>query len=165
MRRQSIWIFHMSLSFTVKAWKEISISIFQKQQGLCDKGREEFLGYARQLIQQSELIEEKYSTKKQNSPSALQPALFICSKCFVDLVKIQHRRLRSYASWNKNLQLFWYPHLKSEIGILYLSDFNEKLYKIFSRIWSCIWRTVYCTAAFCSKKSPLQKRFVRELEA
>jgi len=115
-----------SLSFAVKELeKEIGISIFSRNnKGLfVTREGEEFLGYARQLIQQSELIEEKYcSTKKAKQHFSVTTQHYsFAVNAFVDLVKkyntddydLTLRETRTFEIIND------VRTLKSEIGILY----------------------------------------------
>ena len=156
-----------SLSFSIKELeKEIGISIFSRN----NKGMfvtsegEEFLGYARQLVQQSELIEEKYcSTKKakQRFSVATQHYSFAVN-AFVDLVKkyntddyeLTLRETRTYEIIND------VRTLKSEIGILYLSEFNEKVIQKYLTESDLVFEELYTAHPhiFVSNKNPLSKK-------
>jgi DNA-binding transcriptional LysR family regulator len=165
-----------SLSFAVKELeKEIGISIFSRNnKGLfVTREGEEFLGYARQLIQQSELIEEKYcSTKKAKQHFSVTTQHYsFAVNAFVDLVKkyntddydLTLRETRTFEIIND------VRTLKSEIGILYLSDFNEKVIQKYLAESDLVFEELYTAQPhiFVSKKNPLsqkEKVTVGELE-
>lgn len=156
-----------SLSFSIKELeKEIGISIFSRN----NKGMfvtsegEEFLGYARQLVQQSELIEEKYcSTKKAKQRFSVTTQHYsFAVNAFVDLVKkyntddyeLTLRETRTYEIVND------VRTLKSEIGILYLSDFNEKVIQKYLTESDLVFEELYTAHPhiFVSNKNPLSKK-------
>lgn len=165
-----------SLSFALKELeKEIGISIFSRNnKGLfVTREGEEFLGYARQLIQQSELIEEKYcSTKKAKQHFSVTTQHYsFAVNAFVDLVKkyntddydLTLRETRTFEIIND------VRTLKSEIGILYLSDFNEKVIQKYLAESDLVFEELYTAKPhiFVSKKNPLsqkEKVTVDELE-
>jgi len=165
-----------SLSFAVKELeKEIGISIFSRNnKGLfVTREGEEFLGYARQLIQQSELIEEKYcSTKKAKQHFSVTTQHYsFAVNAFVDLVKkyntddydLTLRETRTFEIIND------VRTLKSEIGILYFSDFNEKVIQKYLAESDLVFEELYTAQPhiFVSKKNPLsqkEKVTVGELE-
>lgn len=156
-----------SLSFSIKELeKEIGISIFSRN----NKGMfvtsegEEFLGYVRQLVQQSELIEEKYcSTKKARQRFSVTTQHYsFAVNAFVDLVKkyntddyeLTLRETRTYEIVND------VRTLKSEIGILYLSDFNEKVIQKYLTESDLVFEELYTAHPhiFVSNKNPLSKK-------
>ena len=95
-----------------------------------EEGRE-FLGYARQVVEQADLLKERYletkTVKKRFSISTQHYSFAV--DAFVDLVKKYRdseyeftlRETRTYEIIED------VKTLKSEIGILYLNDFNEKV--------------------------------------
>ncbi len=111
--------------------KELGITIFNRTNKgiILSKDGEVFLGYARQVLEQTALIEDKYmhqSGGKQEFGVSTQHYSFAVN-AFVDLIK-------EYAQdeYDFNLRetqtyeiLEDVAHMKSEIGILYLNDFNE----------------------------------------
>ena len=131
---KQLFITQPSLSTAVKELeKELGIEIFYRSPkgiSLSDDGIE-FLSYARQIIEQTELLERRYMGKK--------PSKKLCSistqhyafavNAFVELIlgldideyEFTLRETRTYEIIEdvKNLQ--------SEIGIIYFSDFNEKV--------------------------------------
>ena len=111
--------------------KEMGISIFNRtNKGVfVSKEGEVFLGYARQVLEQAALITEKYTHQsggKQEFCVSTQHYSFAVN-AFVDLIQV-------YGSDNYDFSLREtqtyeiiddVARLKSEIGILYLNEFNE----------------------------------------
>ncbi len=111
--------------------KELGIVIFNRtNKGIqISKDGEIFLGYARQVLDQTSLIEEKYlhhSGGKQEFCVSTQHYSFAVN-AFVDLIKgygqeeydFNIRETETYEIIED------VAHMRSEIGILYLNDFNE----------------------------------------
>ena len=97
---------------------------------------EEFIGYARMLLEQYELMESKYiakeKTKKKFSVS-MQHYTFAVS-AFVELVKQFGMDEYEFAVHETKTYdvIDDVKNFRSEIGILYVNDFNQKvLYKLF----------------------------------
>lgn len=115
--------------------KEIDFEIFKRSQTgiVLTPDGEEFIGYARQVVEQYDLLDAKYieksSTKKKFSVS-MQHYTFAVS-AFVEMVKhfgmdeyefaVHETRTHEVIEDVKNF--------RSEIGILYLNSFNEKVLK------------------------------------
>ena len=112
---------------------EIRIELFHRtNRGITvtPKG-EEFLGYARQVVEQSNLLEERYlageSGKQQFAVSTQHYAFAV--NAFVELIRkygmddyeFTLRETRTHEIIEDVSQL------KSEIGILYLNEFNQKV--------------------------------------
>lgn len=100
---------------------------------------EEFIGYARMLLEQYQLMESKYiakeKTKKKFSVS-MQHYTFAVS-AFVELVKQFGMDEYEFAVHETKTYdvIDDVKNFRSEIGILYVNDFNQKvLYKLF---WDC----------------------------
>lgn len=114
---------------------EMGIEIFDRtNKGIHISGEGEiFLGYARQVLEQAALIEEKYihsSGGKQEFCVSTQHYSFAVN-AFVDLIK-------EYGSQNYDFSLREtqtyeiiedVARMRSEIGILYLNTFNETVLK------------------------------------
>ncbi|WP_353852724.1 LysR family transcriptional regulator [Dehalobacter restrictus] len=131
---RQLFITQPSLSTAVKELEiELGIEIFYRTNkgiSLSVDGTE-FLSYARQIIEQTELMEQRYRGKK--------PAKQLCSvstqhyafavNAFVDLLltldvdeyEFTLRETRTYEIIED------VKNLRSEIGIIYFSDFNEKV--------------------------------------
>ena len=127
-----LYISQPALSSAVKELeKEMGIEIFTRSsQGIAlTVDGAEFLTYARQVLDQSELLEERYKNatpRKQLCQVSTQHYMFAV-EAFVELIKeadsseyeftIRETRTRDIINQVANMQ--------SEIGILYLSDFNK----------------------------------------
>jgi DNA-binding transcriptional LysR family regulator len=129
---KSLFMSQPSLSNALKELEsEIRITVFVRtNRGICiSADGAEFLGYARQVIQQSDLLEEKYLNalpSKQRFSVSTHHYLF-AANAFVDLIKefgadeyeftLRETKTHEVIDDVKNL--------RSEIGLIYLSNFNE----------------------------------------
>ena len=136
---KQLFVSQPSLSMAIKELEnDVHISIFERTtKGVVITAEgEEFLGYARQIINQVELLEDKYieagQIKKKFGVSAQHYSFAV--KAFVEMVKgfdmdkyeFAIREARTYDVIHDVVTG------KSEIGILYTNEFNEKvLNKIF----------------------------------
>lgn len=131
-----LFISQPSLSNAIKELEaELNISLFiRTNRGVsASTDGEEFLGYARQVMQQSELIEEKYLNAKkikQRFSVSTHHYLF-AANAFVDLIKefgqdeyeFTYRETRTYEVIDD------IKNMRSEVGLIYLSNFNESVIK------------------------------------
>ena len=131
---RNLFISQPSLSSTVKDLEEeIGVELFRRSNRgifVTPEG-EEFLGYARQVVEQYELMESKYISKKPSKKkfSVSTQHYTFAVDAFVELVKqfgmdeyeFAIHETKTY-SVIENVKNF-----KSEIGILYLDDFNSKI--------------------------------------
>lgn len=136
---KSLFITQPSLSNSIKELEaEIKITIFARSNKgiLITKDGAEFLGYARQVLQQKDLLEARYlneKTAKQKFSVSTQHYTF-AADAFVELVK--EFGAEEY-DFTINETKTWeivedVKNLYSEIGIVYLSNYNEAvLRKIF----------------------------------
>ncbi len=129
-----LFISQPSLSSAIKDLEEeIGVELFHRSNrgiSVTPEG-EEFLGYARQVVEQYELIEAKFVAKEQSKKkfSVSTQHYTFAVDAFVELVKqfgmdeyeFAIHETKTY-SVIENVKNF-----KSEIGILYLNDFNEKV--------------------------------------
>ncbi len=136
---KQLFVSQPSLSMAIRELEnDVHISIFERTtKGVVITAEgEEFLGYARQIINQVELLEDKYieagQIKKKFGVSAQHYSFAV--KAFVEMVKgfdmdkyeFAIREARTYDVIHDVITG------KSEIGILYTNEFNEKvLNKIF----------------------------------
>lgn len=136
---KKLFVSQPSLSMAIRELEnDVHISIFERTtKGVVITAEgEEFLGYARQIINQVELLEDKYieagQIKKKFGVSAQHYSFAV--KAFVEMVKgfdmdkyeFAIREARTYDVIHDVVTG------KSEIGILYTNEFNEKvLNKIF----------------------------------
>ncbi len=129
---KSLFISQPSLSNAILALEsEIKITIFVRNNrgvSITAEGNE-FLGYARQVVQQTELLEEKYLSgipSKQRFSVSTHHYLF-AANAFVDLIR--EFGAEEYEFTYRETKTFEViddvKNLKSEIGLIYLSRFNE----------------------------------------
>ena len=135
---KQLYISQPSLSNAVKEIEEeFGIEIFlrtSKGIALTSEGVE-FLSYARQVVEQVELMEQRYLNKK--------PSRKLCSistqhyafavQAFVELLKsLDENEYECTLRETRTHEIIEdVCHLRSEIGILYLSEFNRKvIYKL-----------------------------------
>ncbi|MDO5520772.1 MAG: LysR family transcriptional regulator [bacterium] len=155
-----LFISQPSLSGAIKELEEeINLTIFTRSnRGIKTTVEgEEFLGYARQIIGNYELLEDRFVNKasgKKKFAVSMQHYTFAV-QAFIQMVK--HFGMNEYEFAVRETKTYEIiqdvKHLKSELGILYLNDFNEKaLTKIFHenelefvelmncRIYAYIWK-------------------------
>lgn len=168
-----LFISQPSLSGTIRDLEEeIGMKIFSRSNRgitITPEG-EDFLGYARQILQQYQLMEEKFIEKKkpkQKFSVSMQHYTFAV-RAFIEMAKdfgmddfefAVHETKTHEVIENVRNQ-------KSEIGILYLNDFNrqvmEKIFQEnaveFTELFAC---GIY---VFLSKGNPLAKKELIEFE-
>ena len=131
---QSLFISQPSLTNAIKELeKELQITIFNRtNKGIyISKEGEEFLGYARQVLEQTNLLEERYlksTPVKRNFCVSTQHYSFAIN-AFVDFIQEYGRVEYDFSLRETATHEFIedVTRLKSEIGILYLNDFNETI--------------------------------------
>ncbi len=136
---QHLFISQPSLSAAIKDLeKEAGIELFMRTNRgivITPEG-EEFIGYARQVIEQYQLIEAKYIEKRnvkkrfsvsmQHYSFAVDAFIQMVKQFGMDEYEFAVHETRTYDVINDVRKL------KSEIGILYINDFNSKvMHKIF----------------------------------
>lgn len=138
---QQLYVSQPTLSTTIKdTEQELGISIFNRTNRgitLTNEGTE-FIGYARQILQQFDLFEARYS----NSNSAAKGRLCVssqhyafCVHAFVDLAEECDEEEYNFSLRETRTAevIDDVKEFRSEIGVLYLSEFNRKvLTKAFS---------------------------------
>ena len=115
--------------------EEMQISIFYRtNKGITISNEgDEFLAYARQVLEQANLLEDKYKNTKKQSPrfSVSSQHYSFAVNAFVDVIREFDGD--SYDFTLRETQTYEIiedvSHLKSEIGILYLSDKNREIIK------------------------------------
>ena len=131
-----LFISQPSLSSAIKELEEdIGVEIFRRSnRGIATTPEgDEFLGYARQIVEQFLLMEEKYITreagKKKFSVSTQHYSFAV--DAFVKLVKKVGMEEYEFAIHETKTYsvIEDVRNYKSEIGILYINDFNEKALK------------------------------------
>lgn len=148
--------------------KEMNILIFNRtNKGITpSKEGEIFLGYARQVLEQAAVLEDKYKKssggKKQFCVSAQHYSFAV--NAFVDLVK-EHGQ-EEYDFSLRETQTYEIiedvAKLRSEIGILFLNDFNEAVIGKILRSHDLMFHELYVARphVFISRKHPLAQRNV-----
>lgn len=135
---KQLFISQSSLSSTVRELEdEIGIDLFLRSNRgivITPEG-EEFLGYARQVMEQYRLLEDKYIDKKSKKKFSVSTQHYsFAVKAFAEVVKRVGMEEYEFAVYEtrtyeiiENVKNF-----KSELGILYLNNFNEQvMMKIF----------------------------------
>lgn len=128
----ALFISQPSLTNAVREMeKEMGITIFARtNRGIwVTKEGQEFLGYARQVLEQAELLEEKYKRhmggKQQFSVSTQHYSFAV--NAFVELIREYGRE--EYDFCLRETQTYEIiddvARMKSEVGVLYLDHFNE----------------------------------------
>lgn len=111
--------------------KEMNLVIFNRtNRGISlSKEGEEFLGYARQVLEQASILEDKYKGKgggKKQFCVSTQHYSFAVN-AFVDLIKEYGQDEYDFSI--RETQTYEIiedvAHMRSEIGLLFLNDFNE----------------------------------------
>lgn len=129
---KKLYIAQPSLTAAIKELEnELGFSLFTRtNKGVVISGNgEEFLGYARQVIEQANLIEERYfgaAPQKHQFCISTQHYSFAV-EAFVDLIREYGGdeydfRIRETQTYELIEDV---AKLRSEVGVLYLNDFNE----------------------------------------
>ena len=129
---RTLFIAQPSLSQAVKELEEeIGISLFNRSNRgvkITPEG-EEFLGYARQVVEQYRLVEDRYIEKKNSKKrfSVSMQHYTFAVKAFVEMVKQFGMDEYEFAVHEtKTYEVIEdVKNFRSEIGILYLNDFNR----------------------------------------
>lgn len=124
----------------------------------------EFLGYARQVVEQADLLENRYagaqSTQQHFSVSSQHYAFAVSA--FVRLLKNYDREEYEFSlRETKTYEIIEdVKNLHSEIGILYLNDFNEKVISKFLREGNLLFHELFTATphVFISSGNPLAKQ-------
>ncbi|HHT79489.1 MAG TPA: LysR family transcriptional regulator [Actinobacteria bacterium] len=170
---KKLFITQPSLSNAIKELEsEININIFERtNRGVTvTVDGAQFLGYAKQVIEQTELLEKRYIDAKpstQHFSVSTQHYAFAVN-AFVDLIK--EYSMNEYEFHLKETQTYCIiedvKNLRSEIGILFKNDFNskilEKLFKESNLKFSELF--IARPHVFISKKNPLARKKIVSLE-
>ena len=148
--------------------KEMNIVIFQRTNKgivLSQEG-EDFLGYARQVLEQAAILEDKYKGdnggKKKFCVSTQHYSFAV--NAFVDLIKkfgqdeydFSLRETQTYEIIED------VARMRSEIGILFLNDFNEKVITKILKSYDLEFHQLFVAKphVFISRKHPLAQNQV-----
>ncbi len=168
-----LFISQPSLSASIKELEdEIGIVIFKRtNRGISvSEAGEEFIGYARQMVEQYQLIEARYiyrETVKKKFSVSMQHYTFAVS-AFIELVKqfgmdeyeFAVRETKTYDVIED------VKNCRSEMGILYINDFNRKvLFKLFQEFGLEFHEIMKCHIyVYMAKSHPLAKKKELTLE-
>ncbi len=152
--------------------KEYGITIFSRSnKGIeVTKEGEEFLGYARQILDQADLFNERYTGKSEGKVRfcvSSQHYSFVV-EAFVELLKKYGGN--KYEFHMRETQTYDIiddvAHLRSEIGILYLNEFNETVIRKTLRDNNLVFEPLFTAKphVFIGKNSPLAKKRSLSLE-
>ena len=131
---RQLFISQPSLSASLKDLEEeIGIELFRRTNRgvMVTPEGEEFLGYARQVVEQYQLMEARYGEKKEIKKKfsvSMQHYTFAVN-AFVEMVKQFGMDEYEFAIHEEKTYevIEDVKNFKSEIGILYLNDFNRKV--------------------------------------
>ena len=156
--------------------KEMNLVIFHRtNKGISiSREGEEFLGYARQILEQTAILEDKYKRhgggKKQFCVSTQHYSFAV--NAFVDLIK--EYRQEEYDFSLRETQTYEIiedvARMKSEIGLLFLDDFNETAIRKILKSHDLEFCQLFVAKphVFISRRHPLAKKEMitnQELEA
>lgn len=164
---QNLFISQPSLSNALKELEnEIGIIIFQRTNKgiiMTPEGAE-FLSYARQVVEQANLLENRYSniqSSQQHFSVSAQHYAFAVS-AFVRLLEEYNRDEYEFTlRETKTYEIIEdVKNLHSEIGILYVNDFNKKVIHKFLREGNLIFQELFEAKphVFISSRNPLAKQ-------
>jgi len=164
---KALFVSQPSLSNAIKELeKEIGVTIFLRNNkgiAITIEGTA-FLGYARQVVEQAELLEEKYldvKPSKQKFGVSTQHYSFAVN-AFVDLIK--EYGIEEYEFTLREIRTYEIiedvRNLRSEIGILYLNDFNEKVINKLLKESNLVFEELFRASPhiFVSSGNPLSKK-------
>jgi len=131
---------------------------------------EEFLGYARQVLEQADLIEERYTGNSSGKPRfcvSSQHYSFVV-EAFVELLKeFEGDKYEFHIRETQTYDIIEdVAKHKSEIGILYVNDFNETIIKKALRDNNLVFRSLFTAKphVFIGKNSPLADKKIITLK-
>ncbi|MGN0484454.1 MAG: LysR family transcriptional regulator [Lachnospiraceae bacterium] len=164
---KKLFISQPSLSSAIHALeKEIGMEIFRRSQTgtqVTPEG-EEFIGYARQVVEQYELLESKYIAKKgvKKKFSVSTQHYTFAVKAFAEMVRQFGMEEYEFAVHETKTHevIEDVKNYKSEIGILYINAFNKKiLTKLFRESGLEFHALMECEIyAYMWKEHPLAKK-------
>lgn len=164
---KKLFISQPSLTNAIKELeKEMNITIFLRTNKgiLISKEGEIFLGYARQVLEQAYLLEEKYlkqDKRKQQFCVSTQHYSFAVN-AFVDIIKdYGHDEYDFSLRETQTYEIIEdVTRMKSEIGVLYINDFNKLIIQKILKEHNLIFHSLIVVKPhiFISSKNPLAKK-------
>ncbi len=170
---KQLFISQPSLSNAVKdVEKETGIKIFQRSvKGITlTSDGSELLSYVRQVVEQAELMEARYTGKKPSKQlcSVSTQHYAFAVNAFVNVIEALDNNeyeftLRETRTYDIIEDV---KNFRSEIGILYLSDFNEKVITKFFKENHLVFTPLFTAEphVFVSSTHPLSKRKIITLD-
>ena len=168
-----LFITQPSLSSTIKELeKELGIPlVLRSNRGISiTRDGEEFLGYARQIIAQYGLLEERFidTSQRRTRFSVSTQHYSFAVKAFIETAKEFGMDNYEFAihETQTHTVMNHVRNMKSELGVLYLNDFNrEALTKLF-RDYSLEFHPLFACSisVYLSKKHPLAGREMISIE-
>lgn len=164
---KELYISQPSLTKCIKELeKEIGIQIFDRTNKgiILSKDGEEFLAYAKQVLEQADILEERYAHKsivKQNFCVSTQHYAFAVN-AFVDLIKEYGSSKYDFSL--RETQTYEIiedvASMKSEIGILYMNSFNEAVLNKIIKAHDLEFTKLFVAQPhiFISSRNPLAKK-------
>lgn len=170
---KDLYISQPSLSNAIMSLeKELQITIFLRNNRgvtVTNKGRE-FIGYAQQVLMQAQLLENKFAkvhSTKQRFCVSSQHYLFVAN-AFVELVREYGQDEYDFFLYETTTHevIENVKTLFSEMGIIYLSNYNESVLRKILSESDLIFTELYCAKPhiFISKEHPLANQKIIELE-
>lgn len=164
---KSLFITQPSLTNAIRELeKEMNVEIFSRTNKgiIVSKEGEIFLGYARQVLEQASLLEERYMGKqtwKRQFCISTQHYSFAVN-AFVDLIKEFGGEEYDFSIRETQTHeiIDDVARMKSEIGILYLNDFNEPVLRKLIKSNGLTFTELFSTKphVFVGSANPLAKR-------
>ena len=164
---KKLFISQPSLTNAIKELeKEMNITIFLRTNKgiLISKEGEIFLGYARQVLEQAYLLEEKYlkqDKRKQQFCVSTQHYSFAVN-AFVDIIKeYGHDEYDFSLRETQTYEIIEdVTRMKSEIGVLYINDFSKLVIQKILKEHNLIFHSLIVVKPhiFISSKNPLAKK-------
>ncbi|MCR5626800.1 MAG: LysR family transcriptional regulator [Lachnospiraceae bacterium] len=164
---KSLYLSQPSLSGSLKELeKELGITVFSRSNRgieLTTQGRE-FIGYARQILEQYELMENHYHGKNDT-----EKKFYVSTQHYTFAVEAFSKVLKRAGIDEYDFAIYEtrtheiiedVKNMRSELGILYLNDFNERVINkeltennlIFTELFTCD------TYVYLSADNPLSKK-------
>ena len=169
---KALYMTQPSLSSAIKELEnEMNIQILVRSKTgvrLTEEGRE-FMSYAQQVMDQVQLLEEKYKDtrpRKQTFSVSAQHYAFVVH-AFVELINsldVEEYQFKLRETETENI-LEDLSHFKSELGILYLNSFNEKVMMKLFKEHELVFQPLFHAKphVFVSNTSPLGQKELVEL--
>lgn len=164
---RALYVSQSSLSTSIKELEEeLGVELFKRtNRGITvtDAG-EEFISYARNILLQYNLLESKFSKKNKNRyrfSVSMHHSTFSV-QFFAEIIKefgMQNYSYSLYETTTKNV-IDDLRNGKSELGMLYISDFNDAIYrKSFEEAGLSFHTLAECPVyAYINKNHPLSNR-------